>query len=223
MKQIAIVGAGIAGLAAAQRLRRPSPRFIAVDMRSSRRRRESLFSGTTKSVLVLAAIGVWDRALKRRSTAAKHLLKPFSRHRGPILSSENPTLTVYFDGSCPLCRAEIAHYRKQDGASQLNFRDVSQTDQPLEPDLARESAMLRFHVRRSDGQLVSGGAAFVSIWSQLPRWRWAARIAELPGVMTLLEGGYRLFLPARPTLAWAFRKIQASKQKHHPVENRDAA
>ncbi|MCX7310310.1 MAG: hypothetical protein NTV56_00935, partial [Alphaproteobacteria bacterium] len=80
-----------------------------------------------------------------------------------------------------------------------------------------------FHVRRSDGQLVSGAAAFVSIWSQLLRWRWAARIAELLGAMALLEGGYRLFLPARPTLAWAFRKIQASKQKHDPVDNRDVA
>jgi hypothetical protein len=30
--------------------------------------------------------------------------------------------------------------------------------------------------------------------------------------MTLLEGGYRLFLPVRPTLAWAFKKFQAVKK-----------
>jgi predicted DCC family thiol-disulfide oxidoreductase YuxK len=131
------------------------------------------------------------------------------------LPSEKPTLTIYFDGSCPLCRAEISHYRNQAGASQLCFRDVSRADQPLEPDLARADAMSRFHVRRCDGQLVSGAAAFVSIWRELPRWRWAARIAALPGIMALLEGGYRLFLPARPKLAWAFRKIQASRQKQH--------
>ena len=126
--------------------------------------------------------------------------------------SEHTSLTVYFDGSCPLCRAEIAHYRRQIGAEQLCFLDVSQTDHSLESDLDRDTALSRFHVRRSDGQLVSGAAAFVSIWSQLPRWQWAARIAKLPGITMLLEGGYRLFLPARPTLAWVFMKFHTSKK-----------
>ena len=161
---------------------------------------------------MLAAIGVWDHKLKRYSTGAKRWLKLFSRHREPIMSFESPAVTVYFDGSCPLCRAEIAHYRKQAGAGHLNFRDVSQADQSLEPDLALESAMSRFHVRLSDGQLVSGAAAFASIWSQMPRWRWAARMAALPGVMALLEGSYRLFLPARPILAWTFRKFQTLRK-----------
>jgi predicted DCC family thiol-disulfide oxidoreductase YuxK len=130
-----------------------------------------------------------------------------------ILSAAKTALTVYFDGSCPLCRAEVSHYRGQIGASRLCFRDVSRADQPLEPDLTRADAMSRFHVRRGDGQLVSGAAAFVSIWSELPRWRWAARLAAIPGVMKLLEGGYRLFLPTRPALAWIFRKSQASRQR----------
>lgn len=118
-------------------------------------------------------------------------------------------LTVYFDGSCPLCQAEISHYRKQAGASHLHFCDVSQANQALEPDLQRTEVMSRFHVRRSDGQLVSGAGAFVGMWQLLPRWRWAARMAALPGMMLLLEGAYRLFLLARPTMARVFGKVQA--------------
>ena len=133
------------------------------------------------------------------------------------MSATKTALTVYFDGSCPLCRAEISHYRGQIGASRLCFRDVSRADEPLEPDLTRADAMSRFHVRRGDGQLVSGAAAFVSIWSELPGWRWAARLAANPGGMALLEGGYRLFLPARPALAWIFRKIHASRQRWQVV------
>jgi predicted DCC family thiol-disulfide oxidoreductase YuxK len=136
------------------------------------------------------------------------------------LSPEQPELIVYFDGSCPLCRAEIAHYRRQQGADRLCFLDVSQADGRIDSDLARENLLARFHVRRSNGQLVSGAAAFVSIWRLLPRWRRAARIAALPGMMTLLESGYRLFLPARPALARVFGKARAWRQGHGPGTER---
>jgi predicted DCC family thiol-disulfide oxidoreductase YuxK len=124
------------------------------------------------------------------------------------LSSEQPALTVYFDGSCPLCQAEIAHYRKQEGANRICFHDASLSHDQVAPDLAKADAMARFHVRQRDGQLLSGAAAFVSIWSLLPRWRWAGRIAALPGMTALLEFFYRLFLPLRPKLAWIFGRIQ---------------
>ena len=66
--------------------------------------------------------------------------------------------TVYFDGSCPLCLADI-----------------------------------------------SMAAAFVEIWARLPRWRWAARAASLPGALAALELGYRMFLPIRPLISRLFR------------------
>ena len=124
-------------------------------------------------------------------------------------------LTVYFDGACPLCRAEIDHYRAQDGADRICFQDLTAVDSDpegtgrLAPGLTTEQALARFHVRLSDGKLVSGAAAFVTIWRQLPRWQWAARIASLPGITLLLELAYRLFLPIRPVLSKTFGALQA--------------
>jgi predicted DCC family thiol-disulfide oxidoreductase YuxK len=46
-------------------------------------------------------------------------------------------MIVYFDGTCPLCRAEIAYYRRQEGAIGLCFRDVSQAEGSVEPDLLK--------------------------------------------------------------------------------------
>jgi predicted DCC family thiol-disulfide oxidoreductase YuxK len=115
--------------------------------------------------------------------------------------------TVYFDGSCPLCRAEIRSYRRKDQAGDLCFVDISEAA-AIPPDgVTQQQAMKRFHVRASDGRVLSGAAAFVEIWTRLPRWRWAARIASLPGVLIVLELGYRIFLPVRPFLSRLFRRV----------------
>lgn len=110
-------------------------------------------------------------------------------------------LTVYFDGSCPLCTAEINHYKRQQGAERLHFVDVSQDGSNPGPDLSPRDAMRRFHVRRSDGALVSGARGFIAIWQVLPRWRWAARLGSIPGMASVMEFGYRNFLPVRPLLS----------------------
>ena len=110
-------------------------------------------------------------------------------------------VVVYYDGSCPLCTLEIDHYAAQAGSENLRFVDVSDAGAKPGPGLTASQAMARFHIRLPDGQLLSGARAFAAIWEQLPAWAWAARLASLPGVSAVLEGGYRLFLPVRPLLS----------------------
>jgi hypothetical protein len=64
--------------------------------------------------------------------------------------------------------------------------------------------MKRFHVRASDGRVFSGAAAFVEVWTRLPRWSCAARAASLPGALIALEWGYGIFLPVRPFISHFF-------------------
>ena len=134
-------------------------------------------------------------------------------------NKEPPETTVYFDGSCPLCTAEIKHYAGREGGDRLCFVDVSQSAQ-LGGDLAPEDAMRRFHVRLPDGTLASGARGFVAIWERLPRWRWAARIARLPGVLPVLEVGYRMFLPLRPALSKIASLLGAEAANPPPEKQR---
>ena len=119
----------------------------------------------------------------------------------PALISSQPT--IYFDGSCPVCRAEIGYYQRKDVAGALCFVDVSRSDVELPPGLTQGQAMARFHIRGGNGQLSSGAAAFIEVWARLPGWRWLARVAAIPGVALAMEFGYRLFLRVRP----AFERI----------------
>ena len=120
-------------------------------------------------------------------------------------------LTVYYDGACPLCRREIAHYRGRAGAERVRFVDLAGPGRlDLGPDLDLAAARARFHVREADGRLVSGAAAFARLWRRFPGWRWLARLVELRlfgwrPLLPFAEAAYRLSLIVRPWLARLLR------------------
>jgi len=117
-----------------------------------------------------------------------------------------PSLTVLYDGACPLCRREIGVYRGLQPNAPLCFADVSDPAMPLPAGTTRAQLLARFHVQGSDGCLISGAPAFLALWATLPGWRWLARLGRLPGVPWAMERLYRLFLRGRPALQrWAAR------------------
>ena len=134
-----------------------------------------------------------------------------------LTNTPRPSLTVLYDGACPLCRREIGVYQglKPVLASQtLSFSDISRADVPLPPGGLRSDYLARFHVQQSDGQVISGAAAFVALWAALPGWRYLAMVARLPGATPLLEVVYRVFLRIRPQMqgiAKAFEAPRVSK------------
>lgn len=132
----------------------------------------------------------------------KHLDPCDPAHSAQPLDSA--PLTVYFDGACPLCRREISLYQGM-APEQVQWQDVS--DNGALPDgLTQSEALARFHVRDANGRVLSGAAAFVALWAQLPGWRGLAGLAQVPGALWLMERAYRLFLGFRPRLqAWVRR------------------
>ncbi|MDO9278070.1 MAG: DUF393 domain-containing protein [Polaromonas sp.] len=121
------------------------------------------------------------------------------------------SLTVMYDGACPLCRREVGLYRGLEPLQPLLWLDVSAATTSF-PDAKDSSRFLsRFHVRRANGELLSGAKAFVALWLQLPGWRWLGRAASLPGATAFLELLYVSFLRIRPALQRLARACEPSK------------
>lgn len=107
--------------------------------------------------------------------------------------------TVYYDGTCPLCQREISLYQGLEGADAIRWHDVSAAGTGAD-DLAAGDAMARFHVRRTDGSLVSGARGFFEVMKTIPKLRWLGQALSVPPIPWIAEGAYRLFLPLRPLL-----------------------
>ena len=105
---------------------------------------------------------------------------------------------VFYDGGCPLCRREIAHYQRIDSERRIQWADIQQEADTLRSlGLSWEQAMQRMHVRDSDGQMVSGAAAFAVLWRQFPRYRFLAGLVSLPGIHWVAEQVYTVFARRR--------------------------
>jgi predicted DCC family thiol-disulfide oxidoreductase YuxK len=115
--------------------------------------------------------------------------------------SDNPDMTrpvVFYDGGCPLCRREIAHYLRIDHEQRIEWVDIDHDENVLHDyGLTRDQAMRRMHVRDASGVMVSGVDAFAVLWRQLPRYRWLASIVTLPGIHWFGEQVYRVFARSR--------------------------
>jgi predicted DCC family thiol-disulfide oxidoreductase YuxK len=118
-------------------------------------------------------------------------------------------IEVFHDGSCPLCRREIALMRGLDKDGKIRFTDISSADAVGPAD--RETLLARFHVVEN-GELKSGAEAFAAMWRTIPRLAPLGRFARRPVVLRALEAAYRLFLRARPILQRLIRRWDRARK-----------
>ncbi len=107
-----------------------------------------------------------------------------------------PQLQVFYDGACPLCRREMAHYGRRDRAGKIQWVDIAAADfhaaaYGLDPQRVHEV----MHTRTPDGRIYTEVRSFVKIWELLPgilprllRW-----LFKVPGVVPVAGVFYRLF------------------------------
>jgi predicted DCC family thiol-disulfide oxidoreductase YuxK len=108
------------------------------------------------------------------------------------------SLTVWYDGACPLCIREIALMRRLDKRNAIRFVNVAPKDAPCPID--RALLLTRFHAQETDGPVLDGAAAFAAMWRAIPVLRPLGLIARSAVVLGVLERAYNAFLKVRPHL-----------------------
>nr|WP_082708427.1 DUF393 domain-containing protein [Marinobacterium profundum] len=94
---------------------------------------------------------------------------------------------IFYDGSCGLCRREIAHYRRLDSQHRIEWVDiVAQPQRLASVGVDYLAAMALLHGLDENGRLVTGVATFMLIWQRLPGYRWLA--SSLSDLTNLSEG-----------------------------------
>ena len=73
-------------------------------------------------------------------------------------------VTVYYDASCGLCRAEIEAMKSRDVRDRLRLVDCSAADFVPPQGVSREILMSRIHARGADGAWLRGIDVFAAIY-----------------------------------------------------------
>ncbi len=111
-----------------------------------------------------------------------------------------PTLTLYFDGACPLCAAEITLLKARNRQGLLDFVDVAASPQSLPGGVSCAQALATMHGRLADGRLLTGVTVFAEAYrrADLPALAW---LFSRPLLQPALMAGYRFFARHRERIS----------------------
>jgi predicted DCC family thiol-disulfide oxidoreductase YuxK len=110
-------------------------------------------------------------------------------------------LTLYYDGRCPLCQAEMLYLQHRDRLGLLTCVDITETDfDATTTGLSCERAMASIHGRLSNGDWLTGVAVFAAAYERVGLRRMAWWLSR-PSLQPLLGWGYARFARHRYTLS----------------------
>lgn len=107
---------------------------------------------------------------------------------------------IFVDGNCVVCDFEISHY-KRIAPDLFEIIDISAPNfDAAAHGLTTEAVNKHLHVQTPAGEVLKGVDAFAHIWSRIPRYRFANKAVNLPGLRSLAKAGYAVFVEVRPYL-----------------------
>lgn len=120
------------------------------------------------------------------------------------MSDELQKLTLFYDGECPLCQAEILFLSSRNKTNLLDFINInSERYDPLTIGVSCERALAVMYGQYADGTLLHGVSVFPEAYRRvdLPFLAW---IFSMPTLQPMLEVGYRFFAKNRHGISRIF-------------------
>ncbi|MDE0841605.1 MAG: DUF393 domain-containing protein [Porticoccaceae bacterium] len=118
-------------------------------------------------------------------------------------------LTIFFDGSCPLCATEMTHLRRCDLTGAIAFEDIYADDFSHRfPDIDRQNADRILHGQLASGELVFGLDVTYRAWSLVGKRHWVA-VLRWPLVRPVADAVYLFFARHRQRIS---RLLMGSKR-----------
>ena len=116
------------------------------------------------------------------------------------MNSENPKITVYYDGACPKCVRDREDYERMAGeaGSDVCWLDITGKDDQLrELGINPQKALTELHVKDKDGRILSEIDAYILLMRRVPRLRPIAWLIGLPLIRPIAAHLYHAMVNRR--------------------------
>lgn len=131
------------------------------------------------------------------------------------MGTTSDTITVCFNGSCPVCRREIDQYKRlaERSGAEITWVDVT-ADRAFAArhGLDFEASIRRLHTIDANGKVIAGVPAFAALFSRIPALSWIGRALAWPVIRPVSELVYERIL-APVLYAWNKRRLARAEKR----------
>ncbi|WP_100644430.1 thiol-disulfide oxidoreductase DCC family protein [Alteromonas facilis] len=110
--------------------------------------------------------------------------------------------TIFYDGLCPLCMAEMRQLMRRNDANKLAFEDINAPEFVQKyPDLSKQTLNARIHGRWDDGRMLTGLDVTYTAWSLVGKG-WLYAPLRWPLIRYVADHCYLLFARHRYKISY---------------------